>query len=145
MVVAVISVLLSACVSNTDYMDLKDKVASLEKRIDKLESEYGGANNSEEIDKEIKESVNADASSAEEENKNKSDEASSNGNYLYYIDNLSNDEVVAEIMSILENVPAQGQTFDYYENTWKVVPYESRSDYGPYEYKFSKEGKGYME
>lgn len=42
--------------------------------------------------------------------------------FNYYINNLSNDEIISECLSLLSNVPENGQTIEQYTSTFKNAP-----------------------
>ena len=59
--------------------------------------------------------------------------------FNYYIDDLSSDEIVNECMTILNNIPENGQTIEQYESSLKFLPLDTSIDEYFMYYYFSKE------
>ncbi len=115
----------SGCVSDKEY-------ENLEKRVTYLEN-LSGASNSVSVDN--SETGPTDNDNSDANNTEPTAEVSSQEpEFYYYVDELSAEEVAAEVESLLDNKPYKGQSFEDYGNGFnaKVRVDQSINYFGPY-------------
>ena len=112
----IISIMFMGCVSDSDYKALEQRVSYLEQQLGVSTGNESGTN------PDVAITSNSDNANKEPD---KSEEP-----FSYYIDNLSDDQVVAECKYYFENIPSQGESFDSYYSKLKATPVSASTDYG---------------
>ena len=104
-------ILLSGCVSNSEFRELEQRVSYLEDQLGTYES--------------------YDYDSREDEAvENVQDDKSSDSSYSYYIDELSDSEVLEECKYYFYNIPTQGESFEDYYSSLRATPVNTFEDFG---------------
>ena len=110
--VALLGLGLSGCGSDAKYKELEERVAKLESVV--------GVNNSNETEQETSIHNTQAAENAVYEEKQYEG--------VYFMDDLSGQEVVAECEYFFDNIPKKGSSYEEYFATFKVTPKYTRTD-----------------
>ena len=102
--------ILSGCSSDSKYTELEQRVAYLESLLGVNENSETPAY-SEAYDSTNNNTITETGEIAEKD-----------GDFLYYIDNMSAEEIVSECVYYFNNLPYKGEHFEEYLNTFKVTP-----------------------
>ena len=115
---------LTGCGSDAKYEDLEKRVSELEKRWGKNEQ---NSLNDEHVDG--KEMV-----TPKEESSGVAPYEATTEDFYYYLDDMSDKEVVLECQYYFSNIPAKGESFENYYKTFLVKPERTSvaTDFGVY-------------
>ena len=109
----VVSLCVTACVSDAEYKALEGRVAYLEEQLAAKEA-----------------STIVKAESFSDQKEDSEELVTSETAYTYRIDDLSDQKVVEECQYYFNNIPYQGESYDDYMATLKATPVNSQNDYG---------------
>ena len=132
---ALACVLLSGCVSDSEYQKLENRVTALETQVSQqnsISSEAGGINKATDVkeneadSQKIEENVENKEGSVEEQNADGTTEKQADS-FVYYVDSLSSHEIVEECMRLFKIVPAEGQSLEEYLHSFSVQPVNTPS------------------
>lgn len=115
----IMSFCLSGCVSEKEYRDLTS-------RVEYLESLHGVGNSSHPV----AETTETSAKPSAKDNVKENVDEGLDDYFLYYVDNMTAEEIASECEYYFTNMPYKGETYEEYESTLKVAPYKaSAADY----------------
>ena len=103
-------VCLSGCSSDSKYTELEQRVAYLESIMGVNESEESLDNTK--LNGEASQNIISETSEKEDVN----------DNFVYFIDNLSAEEIVSECEFYFTDIPYKGEAYSEYVETFKVAP-----------------------
>ena len=103
-------IILSGCVSDSEFRELEERVSALENQV----------------------GINELSSSELDESNTHNDDSQErdDSSFTYFIDSLSDSEVVEECEYYFYNIPDQGESFDTYYSCLKAVPVNTFEDNG---------------
>lgn len=112
-------ILLSGCVSDSEYKDLEERVSNLEKQLELKNGTTDSGENRGESESDSKASLDEET-----------DDSNGEDSYTYLIDSLSDADVVNECNYYFLNIPLQGESYDEYYAKLKAMPIRTSENDG---------------